>query len=523
MRVEFLFVALFLIATAVALAARWLRVPYTVALVVAGLCLGNTHIVSPPHLTKELLYAVFLPGLLFEAAFHLEYKKFLKNKLAVSALAAPGLVVAIGLTAVLLKPAANWLHFIDQFSYADGLVFAALLAATDPIAVVGLFKSLGAPKRLAILVEGESLLNDGTAVVIFTVIVGAVSGGSFSLAASLVDFLRVVGMGLGIGLAVGYGISKAIQRIEDPMIEITLTTIAAYGSFALAEHFHFSGVIATVAAGMLCGNYGATTGMSPSTRLAVESFWEYVAFALNSVVFLMLGFTVRISQLIASWPAIVVAWLALMAGRAVVVYGIGGLLQKTPERVPSRWLAVITWGGLRGGLSMVLALGLPDSLAHREFLITLTFGAVVLSILLQGMTMAPLLRRLGLIHAGAARAQYALEQGALQTVQSALGSLDVMARDAVLAPDVVAELRAEYEARAREIGTRLEDLHLQDNELREEAMLRTRRALMFAEKDAATRLARSGSLSTEAAETLIRDIDARLVALDPVRGGDDGA
>ena len=164
------FVMLFAVATAVALVARWIKVPYTVALVVAGLVLGSARVIDPPHLTKELLYAVFLPGLVFEAAFHLDAQKFWQNKLAIHALAIPGVAAAIGLTAILLQPVASALHFVDGFGMRHALVFAALIAATDPIAVVALFKSLGAPKRLTVLVEGESLLNDGTAVVFFTLI-----------------------------------------------------------------------------------------------------------------------------------------------------------------------------------------------------------------------------------------------------------------------------------------------------------------------------------------------------------------
>ena len=172
MHFESAFVLLFAVATAVALAARWIKIPYTVALVVAGLVLGSAKIIDPPHLTKELLYAVFLPGLVFEAAFHLDALKFWQNKLAIHALAVPGVAAAIGLTAIMLQPVVSALHVVDGFYLRHALVFAALIAATDPIAVVALFKTLGVPKRLAVLVEGESLLNDGTAVVFFTLILG---------------------------------------------------------------------------------------------------------------------------------------------------------------------------------------------------------------------------------------------------------------------------------------------------------------------------------------------------------------
>ncbi|MDO9015282.1 MAG: sodium:proton antiporter [Deltaproteobacteria bacterium] len=511
---ELIFVALFLVATAVALVARALRMPYTVALVVTGLTLGATRVLSPPHLTQELLYAVFLPGLVFEAAFHLDFKKFWANKLAIHALAVPGLIVAISLTALILVPVANSLHFVEGFTFAHGLVFAALLAATDPIAVVGLFKSLGAPRRLMVLVEGESLLNDGTAVVVFSLVLAFAGGRSLSAAEVGLTFVRTVGGGLLVGAAIGYATSKATQRIEDAMIEITLTTIAAYGSFAVAERLHLSGVIATVAAGMLCGNYGARTGMSPSTRLAVESFWEYVAFALNSVVFLLIGFEVRLGALLHAWKPVLVAFVAVTAARAVVVSLVGLALRGTRERFPASWVAVLTWGGLRGGLSMVLALALPRELAHRELIVTMTFGVVVLSILGQGLTMAPLLRRLGLVAAGTDRVRYEVVRGEQRATTAALAALEQAARGGGLSEQLLADLRGEYQQRLATSDEHLREMHLAHEALRREERHALARQLLLVEKDAAMLAHREGAIGAEAVEEILRDVDARLVALE---------
>jgi monovalent cation:H+ antiporter, CPA1 family len=511
---ELVFVALFLVATAVALVARALRTPYTVALVVTGLALGATRMLHAPHLTRELLYAVFLPGLVFEAAFHLDFKKFWANKLAITALAVPGLLVAISLTAVILVPAVNALGLGEPFTVAQALVFAALIAATDPIAVVGLFKSLGAPKRLVVLVEGESLLNDGTAVVVFSLVLAYVTGTHLTPAEAALSFVRTVGGGLLVGAAVGYATSKATHLIEDAMIEITLTTIAAYGSFALAERLHLSGVIATVVAGMLCGNYGARSGMSPSTRLAVESFWEYVAFALNSVVFLLIGFEVRVSALLHAWRPVLLAFLAVVVARAVVVSLVGLALGRTRERFPAAWVAVITWGGLRGGLSMVLALALPRTLAHRDVLVTMTFGVVVLSILGQGLTMAPLLRRLKLVAAGTDRVRYEVVRGAQRSSTLALAALDKVAQKGGHSEVVLGELRADYTRRLAESDERLRALHLEHEALRNEERHGLARQLLLVEKDTVQRAHHDGVIGAEAAEELLRDVDARLVALE---------
>lgn len=515
MHFEAVFISLFAVATAVALAARWLKIPYTVALVVAGLLLGTTRVINAPHLTKELLYAIFLPGLVFEAAFHLDFHKFWQNKLAIHALAVPGVAAAIGITAVLLQPAASALHFVDGFTMKHALVFAALIAATDPIAVVALFKTLGAPKRLAVLVEGESLLNDGTAVVFFTLILGAVTGDSLSIGGAVVDFVRVVGLGTLVGVLVGYLASKLTQRVDDPMIEITLTTIAAYGSFIIAEHFHLSGVIATVAAGMLCGNYGARTGMSPSTRIAVESFWEYVAFALNSIVFLLIGFEVHLSALLLSWKMILVAYLAVTLGRAALIYAVTWLLRRTRETLPWSWSAVLTWGGLRGGLSMVLVLALPRDFPHRDLLVTMTFGVVLISILLQGLSMGPLLRKLGLIGLRADRKDYERERGMIRAKTAAVSALEQLLKDGAVHPESVARVRDEYSGAIADAEQRITDMHLQAEELRTEEQLAARRHMLIVEKDAILAAFRKGYLSQEVCEELLVDVDARLLSLDP--------
>lgn len=511
MRLEYVLVALFAVATAVALVARRLRLPYTVALVLAGLALGTAHALEPPHLTKELLYAVFLPGLLFEAAFALEFKKFWANKTAVSALAVPGLLLAIGLTAVLLVPVVNGLHFVDDFPLIEGLVFAAVIAATDPIAVVGLFKALGAPKRLAVLVEGESLLNDGTAVVVFTIIVGVAAGQAFSLPVAIVDFVRVVGMGVFVGVAFGYGASLVIQKVDDPMIEITLTTIAAYGSFVAAEHFHFSGVIATVTAGLICGNYAARTGMSPSTRVAVATFWEYLAFALNSLVFLLIGFEVQVEALVAAWKPILVGFVAVLVARAVVVFVVGFLLKRTKEAFPTSWAAVLTWGGLRGSLSMVLVLGLPATLPHRDLLVTMTFGVVILSILAQGLTMGPLLKRLGLVgHRGAAL-ELERQRAQARAAGAALDELGRLEKEGSVSTVTLTTVRQEFERRQNEARRAVEAVHLEAGEVAADERRRTMIRALMAEKDAHLSARASGAISPELADELLADVDRRLV------------
>ncbi len=477
----------------------------------AGLVLGTAHAFEPPRLTKELLFAIILPGLLFEAAFHLDASKFWKNKLAVHSLAIPGVVAAIGLTAAILAPVVGGLHFVEGFTFVHALVFAAIIVATDPIAVVGLFKSLGAPKRLAVLVEGESLLNDGTGVVLFTLILGVATGGSFTVGGAVLDFIKVAGMGALIGGAVGFTVAQVIQRVDDAMVEITLTMIAAYGSFVAAEHFHYSGVIATVVAGMMCGNWAARVGMSASTRVAVESFWEYLAFALNSVVFLLIGLEVELGSLLASWKAILVAFVAVMAARGLVVFGVSALLRFTEERVPWNWSAVLTWSGLRGAISMVLALGLPATFAHRELLINMTFGVVVLSIIVQGLSMAPLLKKLGVTGLkDEYQEQYELVRGRLASFRAALDSLQSMGRERNIPADVLWQLEQDYQGKVAGAEQELSALKQQSKRFHEEEHQEAVRRMLYVEKEALLKSYQRGAIGKEAFEHLMAELDERL-------------
>ena len=507
-------ILLFVVVTAVAIAVQRLAVPYTVALVITGLVLGLLHAFEAPHLTKALMFNVFLPGLLFDAAFYIEFKEFWRNRLTINSLALPGVVAAIALTALILTPVANTLHFVQNFTWKHALVFGAIISATDPIAVVSIFRSLGVPKRLSVLLEGESLLNDGTAIVFFMLSVALVNGTVVTAGGLAFDFIKIVGIGALIGAGVGLAVSQVIRQVDDPMIEITLTTIAAYGSFLAAEHFHYSGVIATVSAGMLCGNYGARVGMSPSTRIAVESFWEYVAFALNSIVFLLIGLEVNFQELLDSWQAILVAYLVVTGGRALIIFGASSLLRRTRERIPWAWSAVLTWGGLRGALSMVLVLSLPKVFPHRELLVSMTFGVVILSILVHGLTMSPLLGWLDIVRGQKERAEYELTRGKLHAYHAALEEIGQMSLVHFTDPEVLAGLRREYEQKIERDRAVLNELNIEKQQFHKEELQWARRHLLLVEKGKIIDAFRKGVLSQAVQEKLLAAIDTLLLRLE---------
>jgi CPA1 family monovalent cation:H+ antiporter len=511
---ETILILLFSVAAVVAIAVRQLRVPYTVALVLTGLALGILNLFTPPHLTKKLLFSVFLPGLLFEAAFHIEFSEFRRNRLAIISLAVPGVAAAVVLTTLILPPVVNTLHLEQGFSWPYALVFGALIAATDPIAVVAVFRSLGAPRRLSMLLDGESLLNDGTAIVFFTLSLSLATGAAVTMGHLATDFLKIVGFGALIGAALGLAVSQVIKQIDDAMIEITLTTIAAYGSFVTAEHFHSSGVIAVVVAGVLCGNYGARVGMTPSTRVAVQTFWEYMAFALNSLVFLLIGLEVHLNALFVSWKVILVAYLVVTVGRGLVIFAASGLLRLTREKIPWPWSVVLTWGGLRGGLPMVLVLSLAKDFPHRDLLVTMTFGVVMISILVHGMTISPLLRWLGIITGREHREAYEFARGKLQADGAALEELDRMSHMHFSHDDVRARLKNEYEKRMDTEQDRIGELELDRAAIAAEESQWARRHLLLTEKNYVIDSFRNGIIDQEVYEKLMADIDARLLRLE---------
>jgi CPA1 family monovalent cation:H+ antiporter len=514
MTAESTFIILFSIATAVAIASRPFRVPYTVALGLVGLLLGSLRIMEAPHLTKELLFAVFLPGLLFEAAFNLDAREFWRNRLAISALAVPGVVVAIGLTGLIVTGIVRALDLEAGFLLQYGLVFGALVAATDPIAVVGLFRSLNTPRRLSTLVDGESLLNDGTSIVLLTLLLTYVSGATTSAWSLVIRFVTIVGGGAAVGAAVGFAASRITSHIDDAMIEITITTIAAYGAFVIGEQFHFSGVIATVGAGMVCGNYGREIGMSASTRIAVDSFWDYIAFALNSIIFLLIGFEVQFSALASSWRQILVAYFAVVAARAGVIAIVTLLLRRTDERVPMAWSVVLTWAGMRGALSMVLALGLALDFPHRASLITMTYGVVLVSLLAQGLTMPWLLRWFGLESVENARLSYDIARGHVSVAAAGIAEIERMAASQTSAPRILEGLRERLIRRRGEWHERLEALHHDGSDLAREEAEHAVRHLLLTEKAQITERLHQGLLRRDAYDQLLAGVNERLDRLD---------
>src|SRR5450631_2977176 len=332
---------LLFVSALVAMLSRRLHLPYTVGLVLAGMALYFFHIYLKWHLSKDLIFFVFLPPLVFEAALFINWQEFKKNLPVVALLATLGVVLAGAVTAL-------GMHYLLGWEWGSSAVFGALIAATDPVSVIATFKDAGAHGRLRLLIEAESLLNDGTAAVAFVVIVTILGGGHadfLSVTGGLI--LAVVG-GAAVGAAVGYGLMYLAGRTPDYLVEITFTTLAAYGSFWVAEHYRMSGVLASLTAGLVVGNYRASAAISDAGRRALGPFWEFGAFVANSLIFLLIGAQEAQQHFNGIWLTLLVAVILVTLGRAVAIYPLCALFAASRLKVQFTHQHVLFWGGLRG-------------------------------------------------------------------------------------------------------------------------------------------------------------------------------
>ena len=381
---------LLLVASLVAMVTRRLGLPYPVGLVAAGLLLAWLPLGLEVALTPQLIFTVLLPPLVFEAAIQIPWQPFRRELPLLLVLATIGVVIAAAAVTV-------GMHYLVGWSWLGAALFGVLIAATDPVSVIALFREVPVERRLKLLVEAESLLNDGTAAVAFVILAGIAGGASTGVAPVTGQLLLTVAGGLGCGLVVAGPLLLLAGRASDPLVEITLTTLAAFGSFLLAEHFHMSGVLAALTAGLMVGSLGWRGVFTEPGRVAVRAFWEYAAFVANSFVFILMGTrqaTIAIGPVIGAAAAAVGLTLV---GRALAVYPLALLFRGSRLALPSGYQHLLWWGGLRGALALALALALPAGLAERNDIINVAFAVVAFSIFVQGLTMAPVVRRLGLV------------------------------------------------------------------------------------------------------------------------------
>ena len=371
-----------------------------VGLILSGLAskIEALEVVNTFELSEELILFIFVPPLIFESALNMDSRLLLRNLTPVLTLAAPGLLISTAIVGSLLA----WL---TPLSLGQALLFGSLISATDPVAVIALFKELGAPKQLTILVEGESLFNDATAIVAFNIIFATVAAGQVggnAIQSGAVSFLVSFIGGIIVGAVFGYLMSRTMNLAqENPLVLATITTITAYGAFLIAEEvFAVSPVMAVVSAGLVVG-WHKSNRLDAEERSYLGEFWEYAAFLANSLIFLLVGITAssfRFFEQLGETQSLLTILgttiIVVLISRAIVVFTLVPLVNLFREsKIPFSYQAVGYWGGLRGAVCLALALSIDKEFPNRDLIVILTLGIALFTLLIPGTTIGKLIQK----------------------------------------------------------------------------------------------------------------------------------
>ncbi|WP_254529394.1 Na+/H+ antiporter [Natrinema gelatinilyticum] len=503
------------------------RFPYTIALLLAGVTASILELGIDIELSHDLILLVLLPPLLFEGAATTDLEYFRRYLGPILALAVPGLILSVIILGLLGQ-------YVFGIPLLVALLFAAMILPTDPVSVLALFEELGAPDRLAVLVEGESLVNDGVGVVLFSTLLAIIveygpDTSALLEPSQLVDFMVDIAVailgGLVVGLAAGYAVYRVMVSLDEYTTEIVLTLILAYGSFLLAEHIlsnavpgvQFSGVIATVVAGLFIGNRGAEYAMSPQTKISIFNTWETAAFLVNTLIFLLIGAKTPIGQLLTHAQLIALAIGLVLLARALVVYPVVSVANRLVDvNVSRKDQHVLVWGGLHASIPIALVLGLPATTASgapfpfREELRAMVFGVAAFSLVVQGMTMGRLLDRLGVIRRSEAEELYETLVGRARMVDSALEAADELYGNNRLPGDVYDDFRAEYGREKEALQKTISELLSDNPEIRREELLIGERQVLKREKSAVMDAMRTGIIGDEVGRPLLEEVDLKL-------------
>ncbi|PTX58896.1 sodium/proton antiporter (CPA1 family) [Melghirimyces profundicolus] len=508
-----LILLLLVLAAGITALSKKLNIAYPIALVVAGTLIGLAPVsgleelkgfVAEEDVFRFAVISIFLPALLGEATLKLPFSHLNENRKPILILAFVGTFLSY-LTVGFLSM--GWIGL----SVTAAFTFAALMAATDPVSVLSIFKSMGVNERLSTVMEGESLVNDGLAVVLFHIsslsLLAYLGAGAAGMGMAGLEFVKVVSGGLAVGGILGCVFSRLTRFFDDYPLEIIFSVILFYGAFLVAEIFHLSGVIAVVTAGLIFGNYGARIGMNPTTKLNIRTFWDVLALLANSLVFFMVGLEVTAVDIGDKWGDISLAILIVLIARSVAVY-----VSLLPLRkLPRSWKHIFNWGGLRGSLSIALALSLPADFPGREEVLVLAYSVVLFSLIVQGLTLKSLVRWLGVKQEAESLTEYEERLALLQRSRAAQQELDRLKEKGTLSPVLHEQMIRKYEEKQESAREQLNRLYEERPELQQEQWADALQLVLYAEHRAVDEMEREHTISKPVADRHRAQIVDRLV------------
>ncbi len=508
-----LIIGLMVAASALAIAAKRVRIPYNVALVVGGLVISVGGLLpGVPPLNPEVVFLVCLPLLLFEGGITADVAGVRANLTPIATLATLGMVLAIGATGTAL-------HFALGLAWGPALLLGAMLSVTDTVSILYAFRRAPVPRRLSGIMQGESLFNDGTALVAYAAIVGVVASGGTDFSLSMMGLKVVLATlgGLAIGVALALVAGFVVRHSKDPLVEIMVTTALAFAAFAMGEQLHLSGAIAAVTAGLAMGII-LRRHVAAQSQVALHSFWEYAAFGVNTFLFLSVGLTTRPEVLVANLPQTLLAVACVFAGRAVAIYIPFLLLRLVhpAQSIPLRWQHIFILGNIKGALSIGLALGLPEATPSRELLVAIAFGVTFVSLVGQGMMLSGAMKWLGLFEEDPVAFAVAGQQASLIASRAARQELEMLHDQGLIPRAVYEHLRGNYQVRIAGAERELRRLSEQHLALGARLVLTTRRRLIDAERTALMEARRSGLIPDATAEEQLTHLDERTLELEHV-------
>jgi len=511
-QIEPLLLALIVAVAGLSVLARSVGVPYPILLVLGGLVIGFVPGMPAVELPPELVLVVFLPPLLYWAGFFSSPRDLQSDLRAISTLAVGLVLATIGVVAVVAHA------MVDGLPLAAAFALGAIVSPTDPLAATAIGRRLGVPRRMVNLLEGESLVNDATALVAYRIAVAAAVGGGFVAWQAGLRFVVGTAGGVAVGLAVGWLVAELRRRLDDPVTEIVVSLATGFAAYLPAERLELSGVLAAVTAGLYVG-WRAPELASASTRLLGFSFWEVLVYLLNAVLFILVGLQLHpiLSGVSGRSVASLVGQAALVSGVVIAVrvaweftvpYLIR-LLDRRPAQVMRRMGArerlVLGWSGMRGAVSLAAALALPRDFPQRDLLVFLTFAVILATLVVQGLTLPALIRRLRVRGDDAEEREEV--RARLAATDAALARLQELAGAEWTREDTVERLNGVYQFRRRRLKARAgiyEDEGFEDRSL---AYQRLVRELLEAQRHAIVRLRNQGTISNDVMHRIERELD----------------